>query len=230
MKILVGVLANDENGYDEMVQAARDTCYKNIPEEFEVFYLYARRNGIDIPKNGIKIDGDTFYSDYPESKPDLIIKTFDFFKYCLENKDFDYIFRPNCGSYLSLPLLKEFIVNNKLPKDNVYLGCPGVHNGVAFVSGSGFLISKNLVKIIVENEDLVNHLSTLHGNHDDVTIGSLLMGEFGVKATPGALRKHVVLSDIIHDDFVIDDKCYHYYFLRSKEPRCFHEIHKRLCK
>jgi len=35
MKILVGVLANDENGYDEMVQAARDTCYKNIPEEFD---------------------------------------------------------------------------------------------------------------------------------------------------------------------------------------------------
>ena len=68
MKIILGVLANDDDGYDKMVQAAKDTCYKDIPSEFEVFYLYGQRRGIDIPKGSYKLNGNDFYYDFTEAR------------------------------------------------------------------------------------------------------------------------------------------------------------------
>lgn len=61
--IIVGVLANDEGGYASMMQACRETCYKdeNIPEDVKVFYLYGNRKNVKIPFGASRIDKDCFY-------------------------------------------------------------------------------------------------------------------------------------------------------------------------
>jgi hypothetical protein len=227
MKIIVGVIACDSEGYDKMVQAARETCYKSIPECFEVFYLYGHRNGVDIPRGGYKIDGDCFYYDWPEARTTILRKTVAFFEYCLENKDFDYIFRPACGSYINYHLFEKFIHKHKFPKEGVYFGKTGkfpneIPTGIPFVSGAAYLISKDVVEFVVKNK----HNLIYDGLIDDVAVGHILRGH--VEANDeGALRKMVNYDDIMSDDSVVDNECYHYHFKTTKDPRCFYEIHKR---
>jgi hypothetical protein len=236
MKIIVGVLANDEDGYDKMVQAAKDTCYKDIPEEFEVFYLYGRRSGVNIPKDYYKLDGNDFYYDFMEARRFLLIKTVAFFEYCYYNEDFDYIFRPNCGSYISLPLLRDFILEKQLPKEDLYFGSAHGSPPPYYVSGSGILLSKNLIQSIVENKESLIYDGDVHVNMDgkqvpmidDISIGTFLYESLGIVPTPGALLEFVNLETLLNDNSFVDGKCYHYHFQATREPKCFYEVHNRL--
>jgi hypothetical protein len=226
MKLIVGVLANDEYGYDKMVSAARDTCYNSsaVPDDVEVFYIYGHRKGITIPRNSYRVDDDCFYDDSPEiGYGNLLRKTISFFEYCYTNKDFDYILRPNCGSYVNLSLLKKFIIQNNMPQEKVYFGKGGFceRTQTPFVSGAAMLISRDVVEIIVKNKDFLDHRLV-----DDVALGRLLTQK-QVKIASNALRKIVTLPDIINDNSAVDDECYHYFFNRTREPLCFYEIHKR---
>ena len=230
MKLIVGILACDEGGYDKMVEAARNTCYslKMVPDDTEVFYIYGHRTGITIPTDNYKIDEDCFYHDSPEhpSKMNVIKKTLSFFEYCYNNKDFDYILRPNCGSYVSLPLLKKHIFQNNFPKEGMYCGITGNHAGIRFVSGACTLISRDIIGLIVKNKDtIMSYGRTLM---DDVAIGKFLIHDSKIITPHGALRRGITLSGILSDNFEINNDCYHYYFLRTRDPRCFHELHKKL--
>ena len=234
MKIILGVLANDEGGYGHMIQAARDTCYETIPDFAEVFYLYGHRNNISIPHNSYVIDNDCFYYDYPEHRSFLLHKTIAFFEYCLNNKDFDYIFRPNCGSYIHLELLHKFITNN-VSNERVYLGIRGFVDNINYASGSGFLISKDVVELLVRHKECLEYDGNVFV--DDMSIGRLLTEHNGLQldfeklsVTPGALRENVRLSDIIKNDFKLNTECYHYYFCHTIDPRCFYVVHDRFKK
>ena len=111
-KIIIGVLACDKfagEDYTNMVQACRDTCYSKIEEGIKVYYLYGHREGVEIPEKSYKIDGDCFYNDSPEGRNNCLAKTVAFFEHCIENEEFDYIFRANCGSYIDQKILKTFL-------------------------------------------------------------------------------------------------------------------------
>jgi hypothetical protein len=226
MKIIVGVIACDSEGYDKMVQAARETCYKSIPECFEVFYLYGHRNGVDIPRGGYKIEGDCFYYDWPEARNTILRKTVAFFEYCLENKDFDYMFRPNCGSYINYHLFEEFINKNKFSNEGVYFGTTQkIHMrndnspeyshvsidqpGFYFVSGAAYLISKDVVEFIVKNQQRLFY----GGMNDDVAIGQLLNGRVEVNNIESLvpMKKNdetlIKLRKMVNYDDIIADRC-----------------------
>ncbi len=224
MKILIGVLANDEGGYGKMVEACRETCYSDIPDDVEVFYIYGRRAGVETPDD-YRLEGDCFYNNSSESRNNLIYKTISFFEYCYHNLDFDYIFRTNCGSYVDLNILKSEIQN--LPKENVYYGIESFVKNIKYASGSGFLLSRDVVKFIVEKRQNILLPGQSGFVMDDVSIGKLLTQEAGLKVLPGAKRKNLILSEILDEKFQIDEECYHYYFRHSIEPKCLYELHKK---
>jgi hypothetical protein len=94
-------------------------------------------------------------------------KTLDAFEACVQEMDFDYIFRTNVSSYVDLQTLNDFIQDK--PKENYYAGTLGNHQGIDFASGSGYFISKDLVVKVLKNRGLWDHNLI-----DDVSLGKLL--------------------------------------------------------
>ena len=208
--------AGRRRSYTPMVQACRDTWA--IPdEEVDVFYIYGHRNGIDFPEDGKKIKsnerywpdggagdgflplditeknapfatGDCIYSDTPEGRENIYYKTIDGFQWLLENVEFDYVLRTNCGTYVDLELLKEFLKGID-KKDNIYGGSvehySNSHNPhqpavIKFASGSAFLASRNLIKDLVDNRHDVDLVCSPYASKtigDDVTFAKRFLYE-----------------------------------------------------
>lgn len=230
MKLIIGVIANDENGYSKMVEACRKTCYSEVPEDTSVYYIYGHRKGVETPET-YKMDGDCFYNNSSESRNNLIFKTINFFEYCYNNLEFDYIFRPNCGSYINLDRLRKKIQQNAFPKDEVYLGIEGYFNGIKYAGGSGFLLSKDIVKNIVEWKKEIIYPGMPGFEMDDVSIGKFITEFLRIDITPGAERQILRLEDIIGEKNNINLECYHFYFnsrVYGMQPRCLYEIHKKI--
>lgn len=227
--IIIAVLANDEGGYASMVQACRETCYskKNTPEAAKVYYMYGNRKGVNVSHQESLLKEDCFYYGYPEGRNNLLHKTIAFYEYCYNNFNFEYIFRTNCGSYVNLHSLVKFV--NNLPKQDVYLGMKGSsaqgydHD---YASGSGYLLSRNLIQLIVENK----HKLEYNGIRcmDDNSIGKFLTKDNKYQVMDGALRRNLFLHEISNQ--TIDEQCYHYYFRHSIEPKCLYQTEKILGK
>ena len=224
MKLIIGILGFDGEGYDKMVDACRNTCYSSPPDNVKVFYLYGHRPGYPVPET-YAVSGDCFYNNSPEGRVMCLDKTIAFFEYCIENEDFDFILRANCGSYIDIERLLYFIKVLSLDKQDTYLGwwCPVY--GTA--SGAGYLLSRDVVKLLVENKDKLHYWNHPHFVMDDVSVGRLLL-ELGVTLNKMALRTNLKYPDIKDHDFKNNKYQYHYYFRHTIDPRCLYEVHKRL--
>ena len=317
-KIIISVLAGGDGHYEEMEAAARETCFKNPPENISIYYIYNSRTWntdvtsqvTDAVKNDkisrwlhIKADNQTFgdtarnipkelYVEYlvddekvrhtvneggtlniavPASKRFAIIKAYygppdrkdereledgqtkliddcfyygepatratllrkcvEFWGYCLENFEFDYIFRPNLGCWVSMDALSKLA--NTLPEEGVYGGAFGTtrgrRGGIEFISGSGFLLSRDVVQLIWD----------YHLNDKDITIeydGSALVDDVALGAFLSAFRcnpdkginiertklPRIDLHEGEIDSSRIDPDCHHYYFLHPKTPNCYY--------
>ena len=219
-KIIIGVLASDAGGYDDMVRACRKTCYLKsaIPENVSVFYIYGQRQGVVIPETNMLVE-DCFYHNCPETRLNIIYKTIAFFEYCVNNLNFDYIYRSNCGSYVNLETLCK--IANTLPDKELYFGRKSSDKNLpVFASGSGFLISKDLVEKIVLNK---NEIIYPHHGHrfvmDDVSIGAMLTEIFNVDVID-APRVDTNYEALKSENFVFDPLCHHYYFRHTIDPKC----------
>ena len=196
------------SSYTNMVKACRET-WAAADEETEVFYIYGHRDGIKFPvdtptiksnerywPNGGAGDGflpvditeklapfaidDCIYSDTPEGRENIYYKTIDGFKWLLENIEFDYVLRTNCGTYVDLEILKQNLKNIGV-KDNLYGGSTEHYNNshnphqpsiIKFASGSAFLASRNLIKDLVDNRNKVDLVCSPYASKtisDDVT-------------------------------------------------------------
>lgn len=220
MRILLGILACDVEGYDQMVQACRDTCYASLPPNVEVFYLYGHRTGKEV-RSPYYIEGDCLYADAYESRRTAIDKTLMFYDYCNTREDYDYVIRANCGSYIDIPKLLQHI--ETLPTSEVYQGIIGDVAGVKYCSGSAYIMSRDVVNIIAENIQSVRPWTDPQFIMDDVAIGEFLATQ---KIFPlgGARRADVLYNEIDDSDMTN----YHYYFRHSIDPRCFYKVHQKI--
>lgn len=202
-KIIIGLLAsdNEENAlFGDVIKVAKNTCYntKNIPENISVYFLYGHRKGVDINKNEYKVTGNNFYCDHAECKGNFIMKTLEFYEWCLENVNFDYIYRGGANCYLDLNLFNKSFEGNVLslrnnaicetkydiPSKRAWYG----HGWFKwcekyYPSGIG-LLSRDLVKLVVKNKHRV--MSTFFHNSkiDDIAMGIFLSNEQGLKPKP----------------------------------------------
>ena len=202
--------------------------------------------GFEIPKNEIgstnvrrkrlpfAID-DCIYSDTPEGRENLYYKTIDGFEWLLENEEFDYVLRTTVGTYIDLHLLKQMVEKIGI-KDNIYAGSKGVysnsHNAnqppvIEYGSGSAFLISRNLVELLVKAER-ENTIDLVRGHHkikcigDDPTIGKFIAYDLGVELITWNKAEFTSVSQI-GSNAINQLQCY---FCHQINPELMYAVHR----
>lgn len=108
---------------------------------------------------------------YVEQKDKSVVgiteKTLKAFDWVSKNRDYDLIFRINSSSYINIDNFIKFISQIKIEK--LYSGKVMNFHGNDYVSGAGILISKDLVKLIINQKENINK-----DYLDDVAFGDLL--------------------------------------------------------
>lgn len=117
--------------------------------------------------NELYHDDSTIYLTEPDDYASITRKTLQAFRYAINNFDFDYIFRTNSSSYIHKTKLLDWLSDK--PTNNFYSGVIGEYGDTRYAAGSGYTISKNLVKLIVDNPTQldINYI-------DDVALGKFL--------------------------------------------------------
>ena len=118
-----------------------------------------------------EIENNQIVTNAPEGWAFLGIKTISAFKCALETLEFDFLFRINTSSYLNVEKMRESLAT--VEPRNYYAGLKGIHRGQIFASGCGYILSRDLVELVVDNYKSWNHLLI-----DDVALGELLTTKF----------------------------------------------------
>lgn len=166
-----------------------------------------------------KTDKVLFY--YEKSKEELIEDklflsssgnkaTVEAFKFILSTYNFNYLFMPNFYSYVDLELINKYLKDK--PKINYYDGI-AKFDKFTYICKEGYFLSKDLVKLIVDNDDLLN-LSL----SEDIMIGELLAKFNIVPLNDGSIFDTGTI-DNIYDNF------YYYHYL-AKDVSSMLEIHE----
>ena len=88
-------------------------------------------------------------------------------------ENYDYIIRSNLSSFYILDRLYKEL--SSLPRENCYAGVMGRHDTINFVSGCGFVVSKDIASYMVEHLDKVWDDFV---RHDDVCFGKFIFKHF----------------------------------------------------
>jgi len=173
-KILHLVLFSHDNGaYDMMYQLTRK-FYKSFPNVTTYYYCFNPNiKDVSVHDDILYIKGDEGYI------PNILDKTIKAFEYFNTKIDYDYIVRSNISTVIDFNLLTE-----KIEKDKPSYGGPystlnwldpngGIvdktYFGLKFVTGTSIILSKKLIKKILENKHKINYNII-----DDVAIGLLI--------------------------------------------------------
>jgi hypothetical protein len=185
MKLIILVLSKkDDNGiYDRFYNTQKQTWDSINVEHVDTFFYFG-----DHPKN--HIDGHDIFLSVQDTLKNCAIKTVEAFK-LIKNFDYDFIFRTNSSSYVDKQLLYNFLIDK--PKFNYYSGKVGHHYDIPFASGSGFIMSKDVVNFILDNTNKINYHFL-----DDVAFGKFLSDN---NIHPKELPRFDVVSDLIDRDY-----------------------------
>lgn len=170
MNIIILIIASSTHDkYIHMEEIWRK--YMNIHPNIKSFFI---KNDPSIKENIIlNEEENTIYCREKETyMPGITNKTVLAIDYCLQNYEFDYIFRTNLSSILHLHHFYNFCLNHTVD----YAGIIGNYENIYFASGCGFLISKKAsIYLVTEKEKL------LKNEHiDDLCFGNLLEPVFGI--------------------------------------------------
>lgn len=160
MKILIVTLTYLDGGiYTKFFESQNESWNSVEVEGVDTFFLVGNNDKDEI-------DGNIIKTNVPESLVNCGHKTIKAFE-LLKNLDYDYIFRTNSSSYVDKQLLKNYLEDK--PRNNFYSGVIGNHHGIIFASGSGFIVSKNVVDLVLLKKEYWEHRFI-----DDVALGLLL--------------------------------------------------------
>lgn len=146
-KILILILSSKDINSQTNKYFQEKTWLRSLKSEY---YFYRASNVSQIKNNML-------YLNCSEKFEDINVKTIEAFKFVLNSCKFDYILRTNTSSFIDEEILLKFIEDK--PIENFfsgYLGTSSEFPGKSFISGSAFLISKNLVNQIVQNQEKLN--------------------------------------------------------------------------
>ncbi|MCQ6271138.1 hypothetical protein M8J71_11660 [Pseudarthrobacter sp. R1] len=108
------------------------------------FGLCSRVSGSWFAARQAHTTGDRIYTGVPETYLNTNAKNIAGLRHLLATQEFDYVFRTNSSSYVSLPMLDEYV--QALPDRGYYAGFIGEAGGTRFASGTCTLMSRDLVE------------------------------------------------------------------------------------
>ena len=165
MKVLILVVCCAGNKeYEALANTIKRTWGKTGNSNAEIYYLWC---------NNYKVKGDNdFVLNKEEGYGMLLWKTLGFlFKH--RHDEFDYILRVNIGSYVHVGNLLRYLEDK--PRSNFYCGQVGRFDDIDFVSGSCFILSRDLVMLSLTN------IKKFGFDHiDDVSFGRF-MSRFNIE-------------------------------------------------
>lgn len=148
------------------------------------------------PSNHIDEQEDTIILDVPDGYNDLPAKVFCFFKYALENYDFDWIFKCDDDTYLDISRLPEIAVDGY-----DLIGDMLVEHRNAPSGGAGYLLSRDIVKKILSQPNLPST------GAEDVIVGDLVSKLGGKSMASGRLYMNNVYYPTPDNDMVSSHWC-----------------------
>jgi hypothetical protein len=170
-KVLILVLSADLPPYDKMIETSKNTWDSISIDNCQTIYYcssFEKQNKDNV-----------IYFQIEEGFLNMGYKTLAGLQWGLENKEFDYIARVHSSTYVDKRKLMEYI--QQLPESNIFSGIiADSQNGFKYVWGGGhYIISKDVVKKIVDNNDKWQHKYM-----EDESM-SLLVRELGIAFTDG---------------------------------------------
>jgi hypothetical protein len=169
------------------------SSYMNSYKEIECYFIQYRSG----PQ---AIEGNTFWLNGQESFPNILTKTIDSLDYFLKN-NYDFIIRTNMSSLWNFKALLKHL--ETLPKQGVYNGIIGDYNNIKYISGSGFIMTSDVVKLLIENRKMAEGVAVI----DDVDIGYALT-TLGISCSPG--KRLDFFNMHMYTSSAYDDTVYHY--------------------
>jgi hypothetical protein len=159
MKVCTVILTHDTPLYNHFDNIKRKYLDK---KKEDYFFVY---NGKDTNKENINNRTLNYYSkiNHPAGIPDIFLKFIDVIKKGLLD-EYDYIIRCNSSTFVNIDTIKEELTTKK---DNLYMGVYG--QGWNFISGTCIVFSKDVIKKLADNFQIVNYY-----REDDVVIGDIL--------------------------------------------------------
>lgn len=146
-KALILVVSSQKPPYLEMINTSLSTWDSFNIEGIETIYYC----GQPVKQNTDKI----IYFNWKEGYNTMGYKMLDAFDWALNNKEFDYIARVNSSCYVDKKQLIKHI--QSLENSNVFAGVEIKDKKNWLWGGMQFILSKDIVKKVVENKDKWNH-------------------------------------------------------------------------
>jgi hypothetical protein len=220
VRVVILVLSKKDDGiYCKLESSIRSTwgSYKSV--DIDIFYYYGDSDKFEVV-------GDRIYSNYPDLINNIGYKTIDAFDYLYNNIEFDYLYRTNSSSYVNIEKMLDFL-KEKPPKE-FYSARVNIENksGIKFGSGSGYFLSRDLVRFVIENKKKWNHNLI-----DDVALGDLLLNN-NFYLTPSyrldidELKDEMFFNSVPIDIYQLD-KNFHF---RCKSKDVFRETDVRIMR
>lgn len=154
----------------------------NQSEKLEHIYWYKQGPANKLNNLNYILDGKDLLINEDDSSIGMGRKTIKAFEWLIENTNFEYVFRTNTSSYVSIKNLIAHINNDYINYEYVYSGL--IHqtndksgNKISFASGSGYLLNRRVVENIIENQH-----NWLHEYWDDVSL-AILLKDLGIYPT-----------------------------------------------
>ena len=172
-KLIILIIASNGGVYDIFTEYWNK--YMNTRSDIKSFFIFGQSSTNTSSFNSFDSFNSShcFHSLYKDVSiisptvesfiPGILQKTIYSFEYIEANFEYEYIMRTNLSSFFDINQLMVFI--NTLPKERLYCG----KNNRNYISGSCFILSKDVVKLIIQNKDKIDYNII-----DDVSIGKLL--------------------------------------------------------
>lgn len=158
-----------------LVLGARARPYPLLARTIEFTWARPRTDGVDVLvyTGGTRLRRRGLHVELPVSDAyeDIGAKTLAAFAHVLEHDRFDLLFRTNSSSYVDLTNLRAYAAEHA-SRGRFYAGVVAAHEGIAFASGSGYFLSRDLVESVVARRAEWDH--TLP---DDVALAAVLAKE-----------------------------------------------------
>jgi hypothetical protein len=204
MKVLILVICckDDIGEYEMLTSAIRHTWGTKEIVDARIFYLWCN--------NYMAKCHNDFVLNKPESYGMLLWKTLGFlFKH--RHDEFDYILRVNVGAYVHPERLLKYLEDK--PREKFYCGQVGKFEEITFVSGSAFILSRDLVMLSLRN------VTKFGFDHiDDVSFGRFLCKQGVVPVFCQTKLRYL-------NDKTEDENTYHWK-LRSKDGERYKDCEK----
>lgn len=176
IKILVLIIASDNHPVYIGFQKIWRSYMHYDKNHVEAYFI----KGDPSLSETYKIQADILWSKTPENViPGILNKTILSLEAMLPRlEEFDYVLRTNLSSFYIFPRLLRFL--DGCPSEKFYCAVQGRLRNLNYGSGSGFLLSRDLVRLMIANKKFfLNNRST----YDDVVIGQFFQ-KMNIKLQP----------------------------------------------